>query len=187
MASTKNSKGANILTNSFTSGTFGDGQFLCVSTHPTLSGNQSNLLSTAADLNETSLEAMLIQIAQTKDERGLKVAAKARRLILPVNLQFVAERLMKSQGRVGTADNDINAIKHMGAVPEGYFINHYLSDTDAWFTITDVPNGMKHFDRAPLKTSMEGDFDTGNVRYKARERYAFGCSDWRGIFGTPGA
>jgi hypothetical protein len=145
------------------------------------------LLSTAADLNETSLEAMLIQIAQTKDERGLKVAAKARRLILPVNLQFVAERLMKSQGRVGTADNDINAIKHMGAVPEGYFINHYLADTDAWFTITDVPNGMKHFDRAPLKTSMEGDFDTGNVRYKARERYAFGCSDWRGIFGTPGA
>ena len=187
MASTKNTKGANILANAFTSGTFGDGQFLCVSTHPTLSGNQSNLLTTAADLNETSLEAMLIQIAQTKDERGLKVAAKARRLILPVNLQFVAERLMKSQGRVGTADNDINAIKHMGAVPEGYFINHYLADTDAWFTITDVPNGMKHFDRAPLKTSMEGDFDTGNVRYKARERYAFGCSDWRGIFGTPGA
>ena len=187
MASTKNTKGANILANAFTSGTFGDGQFLCVSTHPTLSGNQSNLLTTAADLNETSLEAMLIQIAQTKDERGLKVAAKARRLILPVNLQFVAERLMKSQGRVGTADNDINAIKHMGAVPEGYFINHYLSDTDAWFTITDVPNGMKHFDRAPLKTSMEGDFDTGNVRYKARERYAFGASDWRGIFGTPGA
>ena len=187
MASTKNTKGAALLNNAFTSGTFGDGQFLIVSTHPTLSGNQSNLLSTAADLNETSLEAMLIQIAQTKDERGLKVAAKARRLILPVNLQFVAERLMKSQGRVGTADNDINAIKHMGAVPEGYFINHYLADTDAWFTITDVPNGMKHFDRAPLKTSMEGDFDTGNVRYKARERYAFGCSDWRGIFGTPGA
>ena len=187
MASTKNTKGANILANAFTAGTFGDGQFLVVSTHPTLSGNQSNLLSTAADLNETSLEAMLIQIAQTKDERGLKVAAKARRLVLPVNLQFVAERLMKSQGRVGTADNDINAIKHMGAVPEGYFINHYLADTDAWFTITDVPNGMKHFDRAPLKTSMEGDFDTGNVRYKARERYAFGASDWRGIFGTPGA
>jgi hypothetical protein len=187
MASTKNTKGANILANAFTSGTFGDGQFLCVSTHPTLSGNQSNLLTTAADLNETSLEAMLIQIAQTKDERGLKVAAKARRLILPVNLQFVAERLMKSQGRTSTADNDINAIKHMGAVPEGYFINHYLADTDAWFTITDVPNGMKHFDRAPLKTSMEGDFDTGNVRYKARERYAFGASDWRGIFGTPGA
>jgi len=187
MASTKNTKGANILANAFTAGTFGDGQFLIVNSHPTLSGNQSNLLSTAADLNETSLEAMLIQIAQTKDERGLKVAAKARRLVLPVNLQFVAERLMKSQGRVGTADNDINAIKHMGAVPEGYFINHYLADTDAWFTITDVPNGMKHFDRAPLKTSMEGDFDTGNVRYKARERYAFGCSDWRGIFGTPGA
>ena len=187
MASTKNTKGANILANAFTAGTFGDGQFLIVKSHPTLSGNQSNLLSTAADLNETSLEAMLIQIAQTKDERGLKVAAKARRLVLPVNLQFVAERLMKSQGRVGTADNDINAIKHMGAVPEGYFINHYLADTDAWFTITDVPNGMKHFDRAPLKTSMEGDFDTGNVRYKARERYAFGCSDWRGIFGTPGA
>ena len=187
MASTKNTKGANILNNAFTSGTFGDGQFLIVNSHPTLSGNQSNLLSTAADLNETSLEAIIIQIAQAKDERGLKVAAKPRRLVLPVNLQFVAERLMKSQGRTSTADNDINAVKSMGAVPEGFYINNYLNDTDAWFMITDVPNGMKHFDRAPLKTSMEGDFDTGNVRYKARERYAFGCSDWRGIFGTPGA
>jgi hypothetical protein len=144
-------------------------------------------LSTASDLNETSLEQALIDIAATKDERGLKVAAKARKLILPSALQFTAERLLKSQGRVGTADNDINAIKHMNSVPEGYFINHYLTDTDAWFLITDVPNGLKHFDRAPLKTSMEGDFDTGNVRYKARERYAFGASDWRGIFGTPGA
>ena len=187
MESTKNTKGAALLNNAFTSGTFGDGQFLIVSTHPTLSGNQSNLLSNAADLNETSLEAMLIQIAQTKDERGLKVAAKGRRMILPVNLQFVAERLMKSQGRVQTADNDINAIKNMGAVPEGYVINNYLADDDAWFVITDVPNGMKHFDRAPLKTSMEGDFDSGNVRYKARERYSFGWSDPRGIFGSPGA
>jgi len=187
MASTKNTKGANILANAFTSGTFGDGQYLCVSTHPTLSGNQSNILSTASDLNETSLEQMLINIYATKDERGLKVAAKARKMIIPSDLQFTAERLFKSQGRVGTADNDINAIKQMGAVPGGYVVNHYLADTDAWFLITDVPNGMKHFDRAPLKTSMEGDFDTGNVRYKARERYAFGASDWRGIFGTPGA
>jgi len=186
MASTKNTKGAALLNNAFTSGTFGDGQFLIVNSHPTLSGNQSNLLTNAADLNETSLEAIIIQIAQAKDERGLKIAAKPRRMVLPVNLQFVAERLMKSQGRTSTADNDINAVKSMGAVPEGFVINNYLADTDAWFMITDVPNGMKHFDRAPLKTSMEGDFDTGNVRYKARERYAFGCSDWRGIFGTPG-
>ena len=172
MASTKNTKGANILNTGFTGSgnpTYGDGQVLLIASHPTLSGNQSNILSTASDLNETSLEQAMIDIAATKDERGLKVAAKARKLIIPSALQFTAERLLKSQGRVGTADNDINALKNMNMVPEGYSVNHYLSDTDAWFLITDVPNGMKHFDRAPLKTSMEGDFDTGNVRYKARE------------------
>ena len=190
MASTKNTKGAAILNTGFTGSgnpTYGDGQVLLIGAHPTLSGNQTNILSTASDLNETSLEQAMIDIAAFKDERGLKVAAKARKLIIPSALQFTAERLLKSQGRVGTADNDINALKNMNMIPEGYVVNHYLSDTDAWFVTTDVPNGLKHFDRAPLKTSMEGDFDTGNVRYKARERYVFGVSDWRGIFGTPGA
>ena len=190
MASTKNTKGAAILNTGFTGSgnpTYGDGQVLLIAAHPTLSGTQTNILSTASDLNETSLEQAMIDIAAFKDERGLKVAAKARKLIIPSALQFTAERLMKSQGRVGTADNDINALKNMNMIPEGYVVNHYLSDTDAWFVTTDVPNGLKHFDRAPLKTSMEGDFDTGNVRYKARERYVFGVSDWRGIFGTPGA
>ena len=190
MASTKNTKGAAILNTGFTgtgNPTYGDGQVLLIAAHPTLSGNQTNILSTASDLNETSLEQAMIDIAAFKDERGLKVAAKARKLIIPSALQFTAERLLKSQGRVGTADNDINALKNMNMIPEGYVVNHYLSDTDAWFVTTDVPNGLKHFDRAPLKTSMEGDFDTGNVRYKARERYVFGASDWRGIFGTPGA
>ena len=190
MATTKNTKGATILNKGFTGSgnpTYGDGQVLLIAAHPTLSGTQTNILSTASDLNETSLEQALIDIAAMKDERGLKIAAKARKLVIPSALQFTAERLLKSQGRVGTADNDINALKNMGMVPEGYVVNHYLSDTDAWFLVTDVPNGMKHFDRAPLKTSMEGDFDTGNVRYKARERYVFGASDWRGIFGTPGA
>ena len=190
MASTKNTKGAAILNTGFTGSgnpTYGDGQVLLIGAHPTLSGNQTNILSTASDLNETSLEQAMIDIAAFKDERGLKVAAKARKLIIPSALQFTAERLLKSQGRVGTADNDINALKNMNMIPEGYVVNHYLSDTDAWFVTTDVPNGLKHFDRAPLKTSMEGDFDTGNVRYKARERYVFGASDWRGIFGTPGA
>ena len=190
MASTKNTKGAAILNTGFTGSgnpTYGDGQVLLIGAHPTLSGTQTNILSTAADLNETSLEQAMIDIAAFKDERGLKVAAKARKLIIPSALQFTAERLLKSQGRVGTADNDINALKNMNMIPEGYVVNHYLSDTDAWFVTTDVPNGLKHFDRAPLKTSMEGDFDTGNVRYKARERYVFGVSDWRGIFGTPGA
>ena len=190
MASTKNTKGAAILNTGFTGSgnpTYGDGQVLLIAAHPTLSGTQTNILSTAADLNETSLEQAMIDIAAFKDERGLKVAAKARKLIIPSALQFTAERLLKSQGRVGTADNDINALKNMNMIPEGYVVNHYLSDTDAWFVTTDVPNGLKHFDRAPLKTSMEGDFDTGNVRYKARERYVFGASDWRGIFGTPGA
>ena len=190
MASTKNTKGAAILNTGFTGSgnpTYGDGQVLLIASHPTLSGNQTNILSTASDLNETSLEQAMIDIAAFKDERGLKVAAKARKMIIPSALQFTAERLLKSQGRVGTADNDINALKNMNMIPEGYVVNHYLSDTDAWFITTDVPNGLKHFDRAPLKTSMEGAFDTGNVRYKARERYVFGVSDWRGIFGTPGA
>jgi hypothetical protein len=188
MANTKQVKGSNIINNSTTSGyTGGDGALLVAADHPTLSGNQTNVLTTAADLNETSLEAALIQIAQMKDERGLKIALRGMKLILPVNLQFVAERLLNSAGRVGTADNDINAIKSMGMVPQGYVINNFLTDTDAWYIKTDAPNGLKHFNRAPIRTAMEGDFDTGNVRYKARERYSFGWSDWRGIFGTPGA
>ena len=188
MANTKQVKGSNIINNSTTSGyTGGDGALLVSASHPTLSGNQSNVLTTAADLNETSLEAALIQIAQMKDERGLKIALRGMKLILPVNLQFVAERLLNSAGRVGTADNDINAIKSMGMVTQGYVINNFLTDTDAWYLKTDAPNGLKHFNRAPIRTAMEGDFDTGNVRYKARERYSFGWSDWRGIFGTPGA
>ena len=188
MANTKQVKGSNIINNSTTSGyTGGDGALLVSASHPTLSGNQTNVLTTAADLNETSLEAALIQISQMKDERGLKIALRGMKMILPVNLQFVAERLLNSAGRVGTADNDINAIKSMGMVPQGYVINNFLTDTDAWYDKTDAPNGLKHFNRAPIRTAMEGDFDTGNVRYKARERYSFGWSDWRGIFGTPGA
>jgi len=188
MANTKQVKGSNVLNNSTTSGyTGGDGVVLLSASHPTLSGNQTNLLGTAADLNETSLETALIEIAGMKDERGLKIALRGMKLILPVNLQFVAERLLNSAGRVGTADNDINAIKSMGMVPQGYVINNFLTDTDAWYVKTDAPNGLKHFNRAPIRTAMEGDFDTGNVRYKARERYSFGWSDWRGIFGTPGA
>ena len=165
----------------------GDGVSLINASHPTIQGTFSNTLSTAADLNETSLEQSLIDIAAFTDERGLKIAARGMKMIIHSNQQFTAERLMKSPGRVGTADNDINAIKNMGMVPQGFTVNHYLSDTDAFYIITDVPNGMKHFNRAPLKTSMEGDFDTGNVRYKARERYVFGCSDPRGIYASPGA
>ena len=165
----------------------GDGVSLINASHPTIAGTFSNTLSTAADLNETSLEQSLIDIAAFTDERGLKIAARGMKMVLHSNQQFTAERLMKSPGRVGTADNDINAIKNMGMIPQGFVVNHYLSDTDAFYIITDVPNGMKHFNRAPLKTSMEGDFDTGNVRYKARERYAFGASDPRGIFASPGA
>ena len=188
MANTKQVKGAAVLNNAFTAAyAGGDGKELCATDHPTLAGSFSNELATAANLNETSLEQALIDIAAFTDERGLKVAARGMKLIIPSALQFTAERLMKSKGRTGTADNDINAINNMGAVPEGYVVNHYLTDTAKWFVKTDVPNGLKHFTRAPLKTSMEGDFDTGNVRYKARERYAFGASDWRGIFGTPGA
>ena len=188
MANTKQVKAANILNRAFNNAFLGgDNKELCATDHPTLSGNQKNELTTAADLNETSLEQMLIDIADMKDERGLKIALRGMKMIIPVNLQFVAERLMKSAGRVGTADNDINAIKNMGMVPEGYVVNNFLTDTDAFFIKTDAPNGLKHFVRAPIRTAMEGDFDTGNVRYKARERYSYGWSDWRGIFGSPGA
>jgi len=185
MANTKQVKGAAVLNNGFNSSyAGGDGVELFSTAHPTLAGTFSNELATAADLNETSLEQALIDIAAFTDERGLKIAARGMKLVIPSALQFTAERLMKSKGRTGTADNDINAINNMGAVPEGYVVNHYLTDTSKWFIKTDVPNGLKHFTRAPLKTSMEGDFDTGNVRYKARERYVFGFSDPRGIFGS---
>jgi hypothetical protein len=185
MANTKQVKGAAILNNGFNSSyAGGDGVELFSTAHPTLAGTFSNELATAADLNETSLEQALIDIAAFTDERGLKIAARGMKMIIPSALQFTAERLMKSKGRTGTADNDINAINNMGAVPEGYVVNHYLTDTSKWFIKTDVPNGLKHFTRAPLKTSMEGDFDTGNVRYKARERYVFGFSDPRGAFGS---
>ena len=165
----------------------GDGVSLINESHPTIAGTFSNTLATASDLNETSLEQSLIDIAKMTDERGLKIAARGMKMIIPSELQFTAERLMKSQGRVGTADNDINAVKSMGMVPQGYHVNNFLTDSDAFYIITDVPNGMKMFNRAPLTTAMEGDFDTGNVRYKARERYSFGCSDPRGIFASPGA
>ena len=188
MANTKQIKAANVLNRAFNSSFLGgDDKELCATDHPTLSGDQKNELSTAADLNETSLEQMLIDIAGMKDERGMKIALQGVKMIIPVNLQFTAERLMKSAGRVGTADNDINAIKSMGMVPQGYVVNNFLTDTDAFFIKTDAPNGLKMFTRAPIRTAMEGDFDTGNVRYKARERYSFGWSDWRGIFGSPGA
>ena len=165
----------------------GDGESLFGVAHPTLNGSFQNTLTTQADLNETSLEQSLIDIGKMTDERGLKVAARGVKMIVPQENQFTAERLMKSQGRTGTADNDINAIASMGMVPQGYRVNNYLTDSDAFYIITDVPNGMKMFTRAPLTTAMEGDFDTGNVRYKARERYSFGVSDPRGIFGVSGA
>ena len=189
MATSKQVKGAAVLNNAFATSGYdgGDGESLCGNAHPTLNGNQTNIPTTAADLSETSLEQALIDIASFQDERGLKIAAQGMKMIIPKELQFTAERIMKSQGRTGTADNDINALKSMGMVPQGFTVNHDLADTDAWFIKTDVPNGMKHFVRAPLKTAMEGDFDTGNVRYKARERYSFGWSDWRGIFASPGA
>jgi len=165
----------------------GDAVALFSTSHPTVAGTFKNTLSTQADLNETSLEQSMIDIAAITDERGLRVAARGVKMIIPSELQFTAERLMKSQGRTGTADNDINAIVSMGMIPQGYRVNNYLTDTDAFYIITDVPNGMKMFTRAPLTTAMEGDFDTGNVRYKARERYSFGVSDPRGIFGVEGA
>ena len=188
MANAKQVKAANVLNRAFNSSyTGGDGLELCSTAHTIVAGTEQNELSTAADLNETSLEQALIDIAALTDERGLKIAAKGMKLIIPSALQFTAERLMKSTQRVGTADNDINAVRNMGMIPQGYTVNHYLTDTDAFFIKTDVPNGLKHFVRAPIKTAMEGDFETGNVRYKARERYSFGWSDWRGIFGSPGA
>jgi len=164
----------------------GDGVSLFNTSHPTIAGTVANTLANQADLNETSLEQSLIDIAAMTDERGLKIAARGVKMIVPSELQFTAERLMKSQGRTQTADNDINAIVSMGMVPQGYRVNNFLTDPDAFYIITDVPNGMKYFDRAPIKTAMEGDFDTGNVRYKARERYSFGVSDYRGIFGVEG-
>jgi len=185
MANTKQVKAAAVLNNAFDSNfAGGDGKELCATNHPTLAGEFSNELTTAAELNETSLEQSLIDIAALTDERGLKIAAQGTKLIIPSALQFTAERLMKSAGRVGTADNDINAIASMGMIPQGYVVNHYLTSTKKFFIKTDVPNGLKHFVRSPIKTSMEGDFDTGNVRYKARERYVFGFSDPRGIFGS---
>ena len=190
MANAKQVKAASPLINGLPStDTFdsGDGVSLFNTSHTTLSGSFANTLATQADLNETSLEQSLIDIGEMTDERGLLIAAKGVKMIVPPENQFNAERLMKSQGRTGTADNDINAIVSMGMVPQGYRVNNYLTDTDAFYIITDVPNGMKMFTRAPLTTAMEGDFDTGNVRYKARERYSFGVSDPRGIFGVEGA
>tara|TARA_R100000005_G_C5000113_1_gene206934 strand:- start:2963 stop:3874 length:912 start_codon:yes stop_codon:yes gene_type:complete len=190
MAYTKQVKAASVLNNAFTGSgvTYGDGKVLCATDHPLVSGgSNSNTPATAADLNETSLEAAVIQIAGWTDERGLLIAAKPRKLVVPPNLMFVATRLLDTEGRVGTADNDINALRNNGSVPEGYTVNHYLTDTDAWFLMTDVPNGLKHFVRTPMQTSMDADFDTGNSRYKARERYSFGVSDPLGIFGSPGA
>ena len=188
MAQTKQIKAASILNNAFsTSSPIGDGAALCSSAHPSLSGNQRNQLSTAADLNETSLEQMLIDISGITDERGLKVAIRGTKLIIPKELQFIAERLMATNLRTATADNDINALRSMGMLPQGATVNHFLTDTDAFFIKTDAPNGFKLFNRSPIKTAMEGDFDTGNMRFKARERYSFGVSDWRCVFGTAGA
>ena len=189
MANTKQVKAANVLNNGF-SGSYvgGDGKALFATDHPLVNGGtNSNTQAVAADLNETSLENAVIQIAGWTDERGLLIAAKPRKSVIPPNLQFVATRLLDTEQRVGTADNDINAIKSNGAIPEGYAINHFLTDTDGYFLTTDVPNGMKHFVRTPLTTSMDGDFDTGNVRYKARERYSFGWSDPLGMWGSQGA
>ena len=189
MSQTKQIKAAAILNNAFTAGAsaIGDGAALCSSSYPSLTGNQRNLLSVAADLNETSLEQMLIDIAGFTDERGLKIAVRGMKLIIPKELQFIAERVMNSNLRVGTADNDANAMRNMGMLPEGAVVNHFLTDTDAFFIKTDAPNGFKMFNRSPIKTAMEGDFDTGNMRFKARERYSFGVSDWRCVFATPGA
>jgi hypothetical protein len=189
MAYTKQVKAAYVLNQGFSSTViYGDGQALFSTSHPLVSGSvNSNRPATPADLNETSLEAAVIQIAAWTDERGLLIAAKPKKMIIPPALMFVATRLLETELRVGTTDNDINAIKSNGAIPGGYTVNHWLTDTNAWFLTTDVPNGLKHFVRAPLTNSMDGDFDTGNVRYKARERYSFGVSDPLGIWGSPGA
>jgi phage major head subunit gpT-like protein len=189
MAYTKQVKAAYILNQGFSAAvTYGDGQALFSTAHPLVSGGtNSNRPAVAADLNETSLEAAVIQIAAWTDERGLLIAAKPKKLIIPPALMFVATRLLETELRVGTTDNDLNAIKNNGAIPGGYTVNHWLTDTNGWFLTTDVPNGLKHFVRASLENKMDGDFDTGNVRYKARERYSFGVSDPLGIFGSPGA
>ena len=188
MAYTKQVKGADILNRAFdTNYTYGDGVVLCSTAHPLVSGGtNSNRPTTASDLNETSLESAIIQISNWTDERGLLVAGKPKKLIIPPDLMFIAQRLLKTEGRVGTADNDINAVRSMGVIPGGFSVNHYLTDTNAWFITTDIPNGLKYFVRTPMSTSMDGDFDTGNARYKARERYSFGVSDALGIFGSPG-
>ena len=189
MAYTKQVKGAATLNNAFSSAYVGgDGVSLISTAHPLVSGGtNSNRPATAADLNETSLENAVIQIAAWTDERGLLIAAQPKKLVIPPALQFTATRLLETNLRVGTADNDINALKNNGSIPQGYCINHFLTDTNAWFLMTDVPNGLKHFERAALANSMDGDFDTGNVRYKSRERYSFGWSDPLGIFGSPGS
>jgi len=189
MAYTKQVKGAGVLNNAF-SGSYlgGDGVALCSTSHPLVSGGvNSNRPTTGADLNETSLEAAVIQIAAWTDERGLLIAARPKTLIIPPALMFVATRILQTELRTSTSDNDLNALKSMSAIPGGFSVNHYLTDTNGWFLLTDVPNGLKHFVRAPLKQAMDGDFDTGNVRYKARERYSFGWSDPLGIFGSPGS
>ena len=189
MAYTKQVKAAFVLNNAFSGGpTYGDGVVLCSTAHPLVSGGvNSNRPTVGTDLNETALENAVIQIAGWTDERGLLIASRPKKLIIPPQLQFVATRLLETELRVGTADNDINALKNNGSIPEGYTINHYLTDPNAFFLTTDVPNGLKHFVRTPMSTGMDGDFDTGNVRYKARERYSFGVSDPLGIFGSPGA
>jgi hypothetical protein len=189
MAYTKQVKGAAVLNNGFTAGyTGGDGKVLFATDHPLVSGGtNSNTQSTMADLNETSLEAAVIQIAAWTDERGLLIAAKPRKLIVPPNLMFVATRLLETELRVSTNNNDINALKNNGSIPEGYSVNHFLTDPNGYFLMTDVPNGLKHFVRTPLSNSMDGDFDTGNVRYKSRERYSFGWSDPLGVWGSQGA
>ena len=190
MAYTKQVKAASVLNNAFSGSgvTYGDGKTLCATDHPLVSGgSNSNTPATPADLNETSLEAAVIQIAAWTDERGLLIAAMPRKLVVPPALQFVATRLLETELRPATADNDINALRSMGSVPEGYTVNNYLTDSNAWFLMTDVPNGLKHFVRVPMQTSMDADFDTGNARYKARERYSFGVSDALAIFGSPGA
>jgi hypothetical protein len=189
MAYTKQVKGASVLNNAFTAGfTGGDGVVLCSTAHPLVSGGtNSNTFTTQADLNETSLESAVIQIAGWTDERGLLIAAKPTKLIVPPNLMFVATRLLETELRTSTNNNDVNALKSMGSIPQGYRVNHFLTDTNAFFIMTDVPNGLKHFVRTPLANSMDGDFDTGNVRYKSRERYSFGFSDPLGIFGSSGS
>ena len=189
MAYTKQVKAASTLNNAFSAlYTGGDGVSLCSTAHPLVSGGvNSNRPATAADLNETSLESAVIQVAAWTDERGLLIAAKPKKLVIPPALMFVAKRLLSTELRVGTTDNDINALKAMGAISESFTVNNFLTDTNAWFLMTDVPNGLKHFVRSPMANSMDGDFDTGNVRYKARERYSFGWSDPLGIFGSPGS